>query len=217
MKKRRRPTTIQDVNALAVTPRTLRLPEYETISQQIAREEREEQARREAPIRKLESEYSQGLRENRENVRSFFSLPIEQLNNARPSAVPVDFGIGNFPETAERMSVEEYRNLQLEFWQTLKARTCDLTESGWIRLNIYVGTLNRERKFAVTLDVMEASFQRLLDLGCFNDGEIKGTIPLKTQAPAPAPVAQPQPSVGRNICNAGICRRSDMSRGTKCE
>ncbi len=188
--KRKRKLTLADVNRLPVSPRVTKTTGYESGPEYLARITREEQEARDKPMREVISQTNELLRENNENVRQFFSLPMDQLNNARPSAVPVDFVIGTFPETAERPTAGEYRTIQLEFWETLKPRDCDLTEAGWVRLNIYVGTLCRSRKFAVTLDLVEASFQRLIDLSCFNEGEITGTVPAKTKRSAPA-VSEP--------------------------
>ncbi len=200
--KRKRKLTIFDLKSLPSTP-VVNKPR-ETLKTFTENYNREETARQEAPLRKLESDYSQGLRENQANVKEFFSLPTDQLNNARPASVPVDFGIGSFPESAERPTAEEYRNLQLEFWETLNARGCSFNEAAWIRFNIYVGTLARERKFAITLDFLEASFQRLLELSCFNDGELTGTVP-KTKQPAPEPeVNELEPTLRADVYRESI-------------
>jgi hypothetical protein len=153
---------------------------------------REQAEAAQRPIRKLEQEFNQGLRENQENVRRFFSRPLEQLNQLSLSAVPVDL-VGDYPTTSESITREQYAKVQLEFWETLNARSIRLSEDGWIRLNIYVGTIARERGFAVTSALLEASFQRLFDLGCFAEDEVTGyQAPPK---PAPAPAPQPKPSI----------------------
>src|SRR4051812_40146397 len=96
MKRKKSRLTLQDWGRIpSVAPKST--PGYETLRQFQEREGREEQERREGPIRKLETTLNSALRENATNVAAFYSRSIEKLLNSSTSSSPVDFGLGSFP------------------------------------------------------------------------------------------------------------------------
>src|SRR5260370_21378182 len=133
MAKRKQKIGLYDLGRLPVTKiaNDQGRPSLKKFTEQCNREQAEIAQR---PIRELEQKFNQGLRENQENVREFFSKPIDELNNQySPSAVPVDL-VGDYPTATESISREQYATVQLEFWETLNARSIRLSEDGWIRL-----------------------------------------------------------------------------------
>src|SRR5260370_5135817 len=121
MAKRKQKIGLYDLGRLPVTKiaNDQGRPSLKKFTEQCNREQAEVAQR---PTRELEQKFNEGLRENQENVREFFSKPLDDLNRYSPSAVPVDL-VGDYPTSTESITREQYAAVQLEFWETLNARS----------------------------------------------------------------------------------------------
>jgi hypothetical protein len=141
---------------------------------------REEQAAKEAPMRKALGDLNSALQENAKNVAAFFSLSPDALLSRSIPESATDFGIGEFPLATEVVlnpDAADRNDMFLQFAESLDARGNGLTHDGVVRLSRYVKMLEGYRKFALSLELLEAAFVRLTELKCWGADEVSGELP----------------------------------------
>jgi hypothetical protein len=161
-------------------------PRLETKAEFIARENREKQARKDAPLLKLQNEHTALLRENNAHVREFFSQPIATMGECRFSSQPVDMA-GTYVERVGDRDQDAERAAMYEFFDGLNAKSITISEDGAYRYAKFIVMLSIQRNIAPSQENLQQAFERLYhDLGAFAPGEVTGEVPK---------IVHPQPSL----------------------
>ena len=149
---------------------------YETRDQYYAREKREAEDRKSAGLRQSQDELRAELRANEDQVRRWFSQPIDKLVDRDPCLAPTDH-IGNYEQqVGDRDDAEAAATFQ-KFGEKLDTLNVTLDESAWARVGRFIAMLTYRRGIAITLDNFSQALERMSELQLFAPGEVVGEIP----------------------------------------
>jgi hypothetical protein len=200
MRKLRRVTRIQDVNALPVTPAPVRnstvagVPARETLAsftREYNRAEQERQAaeqrRIEAAQREREDELARPLREavkeSSRKLTMFWNKPLSVIRDFGVDLSPIDM-IGDYIIMSEANVWDSQLDVRAhkQFKADLESRGCTLSSDGWDRLGGFLEALRFHRQISLAVVAnWQQALDRLVSLGVFQPGEISGY-----QVPQPA-------------------------------
>lgn len=158
----------------------------ETLATFIKKYNAEQQALRDAPIRKLQDEYNTTLLDAQNRVKKFWSQSVAEIKEFPVSAYPID-PIGDYPTSDEGINLDEdaRRAAFYQVHENLKKVRVELGTDGWIKLGLYARGLSFHRKAALTPEMLQQALERLVDLDCLSGEVVSGELPKCTKAAKP--------------------------------
>jgi hypothetical protein len=202
--KKRRPIGIFDLGRIPVTPvqREESVGTLKQYRERLAREEQEAAAAGQRRFQSVQNDFDQTLREldknQKELTQQLWGRPLDCIDNPASWSgdLAADPTIG-LQDAVKRFDIQtdasNLRAVAVEFEVNAKELTGYLlNEDGAKRLLYFAFAQAIHGKDLMNVAAWVTCFERLLECGCFDDGEIEFHH-AKKATPRPRPVEQPEP------------------------